>query len=76
MEVAVQCHVAVAVQWLCVGMFAMCLPRSVAVLQIGRQCKCKCNCNVAAATDTDTIDFFLLAHDPNTNLATQTLTLR
>ena len=77
MVVAVQCHVAVAVQWQCVGMFAMRLPRSVAVLsnmlQIGRQCKC--NCNVAAATD-NTIDFFLLAHDPNTNLATQTLTLR
>ena len=32
MVVAVQCHVAVAVQWQCVGMFAMCLPRSVAVL--------------------------------------------
>ena len=75
MVVAVQCHVAVAVQWQCVGMFATCLPRSVAVLQIGRQCKCKCNYNVAAATD-NTIDFFLLAHDPNTNLATQTLTLR
>ena len=72
MVVAVQCHVAVAVQWLCVGMFATCLPRSVAVLSI---CfRYKCNCNVAAATDT--IDFFLLAHDPNTNLATQTLTLR
>ena len=73
MVVAVQCHVAVAVQWQCVGMFATCLPRSVAVLSIGRQCKC--NYNVAAATD-NTIDFFLLAHDPNTNLATQTLTLR
>ena len=73
MVVAVQCHVAVAVQWQCVGMFAMCLPRSVAVLSI---CfRHKCNCNVAAATD-NTIDFFLLAHDPNTNLATQTLTLR
>lgn len=34
MVVAVQCHVAVAVQWQCVGMFAMCLPRSVAVLSI------------------------------------------
>ena len=32
MVVAVQCHVAVAVQWLCVGMFATCLPRYVAVL--------------------------------------------
>ena len=73
MVVAVQCHVAVAVQWLCVGMFATCLPRSVAVLSICFR-QCKCNCNVAAATDT--IDFFLLAHDPNTNLATQTLTLR
>ena len=73
MVVAVQCHVAVAVQWQCVGMFAMCLPRFVAVLSI---CfRYKCNCNVAAATD-NTIDFFLLAHDPNTNLATQTLTLR
>ena len=73
MVVAVQCHVAVAVQWQCVGMFSMCLPRSVAVLSI---CfRYKCNCNVAAATD-NTIDFFLLAHDPNTNLATQTLTLR
>ena len=51
MVVAVQCHVAVAVQWQCVGMFATCLPRSVAVLQIGRQCKRNCNCNVAAATD-------------------------
>ena len=61
MVVAVQCHVAVAVQWQCVGMFAMCLPRSVAVLQIGRQCKC--NCNVAAATD-NTIDFFLLVPEP------------
>ena len=73
MVVAVQCHVAVAVQWQCVGMFATCLPCSVAVLSI---CfRYKCNCNVAAATD-NTIDFFLLAHDPNTNLATQTLTLR
>ena len=49
MVVAVQCHVAVAVQWQCVGMFAMRLPRSVAVLSI---CfRYKCNCNVAAATD-------------------------
>ena len=73
MVVAVQCHVAVAVQWQCVGMFATCLPHSVAVLSI---------CFSASATATlqprltDTIDFFLLAHDPNTNLATQTLTLR
>lgn len=49
MVVAVQCHVAVAVQWQCVGMFATCLPRFVAVLSI---CfRYKCNCNVAAATD-------------------------
>ena len=34
MVVAVQYHVAVAVQWQCVGMFAMRLPRSVAVLSI------------------------------------------
>ena len=75
MVVAVQCHVAVAVQWQCVGMFAtLCgCVGVVYMLQIGRQCNC--NCNVAAATD-NTIDFFLLAHDPNTNLATQTLTLR
>ena len=49
MVVAVQCHVAVAVQWQCVGMFATLCGCVVYMLLIGRQCKC--NCNVAAATD-------------------------
>ena len=73
MVVAVQCHVAVAVCGNVCHVFATLCGCVVYMLQIGRQCKC--NCNVAAATD-NTIDFFLLAHDPNTNLATQTLTLR